>query len=231
MATKKSKKIAPKKKAAKKATEKLAPKKAKKVKKVLKVAKPKKPGKAIAKIIAGKTNPAHRPAKVLNAVEVQLMSMYFCTIEEIALAYQMTERQLYRRMAQDPSLRIAFQAGRAAGRRSLKRKQFQVAVNEGSEMMLKWLGQNELGQASNAARQTPGMDEEQMDDALDVEFEEIYGDVEEVLNNHGIGPTATADKPGPSAAHSGSGEPTPGEDVPGAPGPEPQDSPGPEENV
>ncbi len=127
------------------------------------------------------------PVKIeISETEVKMMAMFMCPLFEIASFYNLSERQLYRRFVQEPELRTAFQMGRAQGRRMLRRKQFLVAV-AGDVAMLKWLGQNVLGQSAKVSIMADNLNPAEMDDAIDAEFEEIYEAVDEELQTNGHG--------------------------------------------
>jgi len=65
---------------------------------------------------------------------------------DIAAELEIDDRTLRRRRAVNPALDRAYQKGLSKMRRSLRSKQFQLAM-EGSITMLIWLGKNELGQS------------------------------------------------------------------------------------
>ncbi len=128
--------------------------------------------------------------------EVQMMAMFMCPIADISAFFNISDRQLYRRFASEPILREAFSRGRAMGRRMIRRKQFEVAVKGGDVNMLKWLGQNVLGQSSRKSFISDELNPADMDDALDVEFEEIFEGVDEKLEAKGYAITDQSDKTG-----------------------------------
>ncbi len=80
--------------------------------------------------------------------EVSNMAMTMCTIPEIASFYDMSERQFYRRMAQQPEIRLAFRKGRDQGLRTFRQWQFDSG-KEGSDAMRVWLGKQYLGDKRN----------------------------------------------------------------------------------
>lgn len=118
--------------------------------------------------------------------EVQLMAMYFSPVEEIAMFYDISIRQFYRRLAQEPALRSAFNKGRASGKRAVRRKQFTVAVTQGDASMLRWLGQNVLGQSSKHVTMVDDLNKGEMREAQDVEFTEVLEAVNQQLIEEGI---------------------------------------------
>lgn len=117
--------------------------------------------------------------------EVKLMAMFMCPVAEIAMFYGFSERQLYRRFAGEPKLRLAFDMGRAAGKRALRLKQFTVAVTDGDVSMLRWLGQNILGQSNKHTMTVDELNPVALEDALDVEFKEIFEEIEAELKADG----------------------------------------------
>ncbi len=122
----------------------------------------------------------------IGETEVRLMAMIMCPVGDIAAFYGFSERQLYRRFAQSPELRTAFAQGRAQGRRMLRQKQFTVAIKEGDVQMLKWLGQNVLGQSSRHSIKSDDLKAQEMDGAIDVEFEEVFDALDEQLRADGF---------------------------------------------
>jgi len=136
--------------------------------------------------------------KAIDPEHVKFMAMFMCTPEEIAMFYEFSERQLYRRLAKDPELRDAFHRGRAMGRRLLKKAQWDLAM-AGDAGMLRWLGQNILGQSSRVTAVAEDLNPGKLDDALDVEFTEIFEEIdaeikeEGLLLEHSDGATGTGD--------------------------------------
>jgi len=134
-----------------------------------------KPDLAVPKLIKNWQGVGGGPVKTpMTPQEIQMMAMFMCPIDEIAAFYEFTQRQLYRRFAQEPELRMAFDQGRAAGRRMIRRKQFLRGVVDGDVAMLKWLGMNVLGQSTRHAIKSDNLDQVEMDDAVDAEFEEVF---------------------------------------------------------
>ncbi len=81
-----------------------------------------------------------RPQKEINAEQVQKLAAIGCTDKEIADIVGCSHDTLTRRFKED----LAF--GRANGRTSLRRKQWEVALS-GNVTMLIWLGKQQLGQS------------------------------------------------------------------------------------
>ncbi len=80
-----------------------------------------------------------RPKKEINEEQVKQLAAINCSYAEMAAVLDCSEDTLERRFAG------AIQKGRASGRMSLKRKQYEMAM-KGHYGMLKWLGQQLLGQ-------------------------------------------------------------------------------------
>jgi len=78
--------------------------------------------------------------KAIDGEQVRRMAAIGCTDREIALVLAVSEATLRRRC------RAALDAGRASLRRSLRRKQWEVA-RKGNVPMLIWLGKQYLGQS------------------------------------------------------------------------------------
>jgi len=80
-----------------------------------------------------------RPRKKIDPEQVEKLAAINCSYEEIAAVLGCGSRTLMRRFG------AAVQAGRAKGKMSLRRKQYDVAMN-GSTSMLIWLGKQLLDQ-------------------------------------------------------------------------------------
>ncbi len=80
-----------------------------------------------------------RPKKDIDEAQVLRLAMINCSYEEMAAVLDCDESTLTRRFAQ------VIRKGRSSGRMSLKRKQYEMAM-KGHYGMLKWLGQQLLGQ-------------------------------------------------------------------------------------
>jgi hypothetical protein len=81
-----------------------------------------------------------RPLKQIDANQVYKLAAMFCTDDEIAGFFDAGETTLKRRFRKE------LDAGRAAGKMSIKRKQYTLAVDGGNVAMLIWLGKQYLGQ-------------------------------------------------------------------------------------
>ena len=80
-----------------------------------------------------------RPKKKIDAEQVKKLAAIHCTNEEIASVVGCSKDTLERRFA------AILKDGRAAGKMSLKRKQYELAMN-GNVTLLIWLGKILLGQ-------------------------------------------------------------------------------------
>ena len=94
-----------------------------------------------------------RPQFVIDWQVVESMCGIYCTGEEIAgvlgCSYDTLERAIKREKSQ--TFAEFFQQKAAAGKVSLRRKQYDVAVNNGDKTMLIWLGKQWLGQQDKQA--------------------------------------------------------------------------------
>ncbi len=80
---------------------------------------------------------------------VRKLASIQCTDEEIAAGIGCSQDTLARGRKREPDLDAAILEGRANGRMSLRRAQYQRAM-EGNPAMLIWLGKQILGQRENA---------------------------------------------------------------------------------
>ena len=81
-----------------------------------------------------------------------------CTDEEIAAGLGCSQDTLARGRKREPDLDAAILEGRANGRMSLRRAQYQKAM-DGNPAMLIWLGKQVLGQRENFVDNMPEADE------------------------------------------------------------------------
>lgn len=96
-------------------------------------------------------NKGGRPPKTVNLDTVEKLAGIGCTHEEIAYALDMSvDTLVIKRGFSD-----AFKKGSAAGRRSLRHKQYQMAVG-GSVPLLIWLGKQYLGQQETVTTEHTG---------------------------------------------------------------------------
>ena len=89
---------------------------------------------------------------------VERLSVIHCTEAEIALAIGMTPEGFRKRKQRDEALVGALEKGRAAGRRSLRRLQWEAA-QRGNIVAQIWLGKQLLGQR-DVPLETPPFSEE-----------------------------------------------------------------------
>lgn len=80
-----------------------------------------------------------RPRKVIDERQVEALASIMCTNAEIAAVLDCSTDTLERRFA------AALEKGRLKGKQSIRRKQYQLAMN-GNPTMLIWLGKQHLGQ-------------------------------------------------------------------------------------
>ena len=83
-----------------------------------------------------------RPKKEIDYKLAEKLSQIMCTQEEIANILEVSVRTLQR----DTEFCRLYKKGQDTGKMSIKRKQFDVAINKGNTTMLIWLGKQYLGQ-------------------------------------------------------------------------------------
>ena len=74
-----------------------------------------------------------------------------CTVADAASALKIAERTFYKYLEENEDFKDAWEMGRGEGNVSLRRRQYEVAMS-GNPAMLKWLGQNNLGQRDKSER-------------------------------------------------------------------------------
>ena len=89
---------------------------------------------------------------------VRKLASIQCTDEEIAAGLGCSQDTLARGRKREPDLDAAILEGRANGRMSLRRAQYQKAM-DGNPAMLIWLGKQVLGQRENFVDNMPETDE------------------------------------------------------------------------
>lgn len=101
---------------------------------------------------------AGRPRKTWTAEEREMFEKLcgiFCTKKEVCSILELDPKTLDKLIADDypdtPTWGEAFDKFSAVGRESLRRKQFEIALN-GDKTMLIFLGKNYLGQSDQGAR-------------------------------------------------------------------------------
>jgi hypothetical protein len=87
-----------------------------------------------------------RPRKEFKPEIIEALAACCCTFEEIAAYIQWDPATVYRRMENPESaFAKAYERGRANGRATLRRKQYELAL-KGNVTMQIWLGKQILGQ-------------------------------------------------------------------------------------
>jgi hypothetical protein len=86
-----------------------------------------------------------RPRIVIDYELVKELAEIQCTIEEIAHIFKVSDTKL----RQDNKFQTLYKEHVAQGNKSLRRKQFEVAMN-GNTSMLIWLGKQRLGQVDRS---------------------------------------------------------------------------------
>lgn len=87
-----------------------------------------------------------RPKIEIDGVELERLCRLHCTNEEIAAYFGCSVDTIERRFKENPELKEMAEKGRAMGRISLRRKQFQILEETNNTTMAIWLGKNLLGQ-------------------------------------------------------------------------------------
>ena len=82
----------------------------------------------------------------LDPAKVETLASYDCTLEEIASGLGVSTDTLDRRRKEHPEIAEAIVRGRARIRTSLRKAQLKSAIKDGNPQMLKWMGQQLLGQ-------------------------------------------------------------------------------------
>ena len=90
-----------------------------------------------------------RPRMSLNWEEIAGMCEIHCTKKEICNVLKISEDTLDRHCREEHGVtfRVFYSWHADIGKKSLRRKQWDVALKEGNVTMLRWLGINELGQS------------------------------------------------------------------------------------
>lgn len=101
---------------------------------------------------------AGRPRKTWTQEERDMLEKLcgiFCTRDEVCAILELDHKTLSKLIAEDypdtPTWGEFFEKYSAVGRESLRRKQFEIALN-GDKTMLIFLGKNYLGQSDQGAR-------------------------------------------------------------------------------
>lgn len=98
-------------------------------------------------ILRTRENPVGRPAIAFDSDVIEGLATIQCTDEEIAAVLGCSVDTLARRKVDDPEFANALARGKARGRQTLRRSQWQAATgpNPNPAMMI-WLGKQLLGQ-------------------------------------------------------------------------------------
>jgi hypothetical protein len=91
-------------------------------------------------------NKGGRPRAEINIEQVKTLAGLNCTEQEIAAVLGITHRTWIRHKKQDPELEEMVEQGKLTGNASLRRTQWQTAM-DGNVTMQIWLGKNRLGQS------------------------------------------------------------------------------------
>jgi len=85
--------------------------------------------------------------KEVNPQLCEEFASYDCTLEEIATGVGVSLSTLNSRRNEDPEYDLAIARGRARIRTALRKAQLKSAIKDGNPSMLKWMGQQLLGQS------------------------------------------------------------------------------------
>lgn len=102
-----------------------------------------------------------------NLTQIERLGRIQCTDAEIAAVLDVSVYTLMARKADNPTFAAALARGRAAGKASLRRMQWQGAMN-GDPTMLIWLGKQVLGQV-----QTTNLNIRKVHDWTDLSDDEL----------------------------------------------------------
>lgn len=95
-------------------------------------------------------HPGGRPRKAISETQVFKLASMQATLKEMAAFFDCSEDTLQRRFSD------AIKRGQEVGKSSLRRMQFKAA-REGNPSMLKWLGQQYLGQSDRSENINVGL--------------------------------------------------------------------------
>ncbi len=92
---------------------------------------------------------AGRKPKIINWALVNRLCLFQCTQQEIADCLEIDHDTLQAACLRDHKIKFSqyYEQKRAGGKKSLRRRQWEVAVDDGNVTMLIWLGKQYLGQA------------------------------------------------------------------------------------
>lgn len=109
-----------------------------------------------------------RPRIELDSAEIEKLCRLNCTMDEIAAFFGCSTDTIERRMKEDEDLKLAIERGRATGKISLRRKQFQILEDSNSASMAIWLGKQLLGQRDNLDVTTESKDKSSVTKAMEL---------------------------------------------------------------
>lgn len=109
-----------------------------------------------------------RPRIELDPAEIEKLCRLNCTMDEMAAFFGCSTDTIERRMKEDEDLKLAIEKGRATGKISLRRKQFQILEDSNSASMAIWLGKQLLGQRDNLDVTTESKDKSSVTKAMEL---------------------------------------------------------------
>lgn len=112
--------------------------------------------------------PRGRPRVELDLVELEKLCRLNCTLDEIAAYMGCSRDTIERRIREDDSVRALIEKGRATGKISLRRKQFQILEETSNATMAIWLGKNLLGQRDNLDVTTEDKNQTELSEAMGI---------------------------------------------------------------
>jgi len=107
-------------------------------------------------MVEKKKHPGGRPRKPVDYDMVESLGLIHCTEAEVAVCLDMDQAQVSRRLQDDKEFCIRYKKGITEGKRSLRRKQYDVAMS-GDRTLLIWLGKQLLGQTDKERHEITGL--------------------------------------------------------------------------
>jgi hypothetical protein len=129
-----------------------------------------------------------RPAINIDLDEFRRLAVLQCTEEEVAAFFDVSVRTIRDRISKRREYREAWETGKAKGRVSLRRAQFNAAL-KGDRTMLIWLGKQMLAQKDSVVETSTTL---QVKDAR----KSLEDEITEYLVSHGGSPDSAKDRPG-----------------------------------
>lgn len=114
------------------------------------------------------SKPRGRPKVEIDLVELEKLCRLNCTLDEIAAYMGCSRDTIERRIREDDSIRSLIDKGRATGKISLRRKQFQILEETSNATMAIWLGKNLLGQRDALDVTTEDKNQTQLSEAMGI---------------------------------------------------------------